>query len=159
VSRYVHSASNALKILGGNVPPCVLHAVLSSWTNSWTTERRFQQDMRDCVLCSSCKGKYEMEHYLVCPFGFQAISRKLRLSPSQNHAARFMLVDPRRSDDTVLMALALYGVRGTVHKLRAQQYRAVPGESQKHIWEQIRIAAAHHAGVGRRLKFLWADVA
>ena len=100
-----------------------------------------------------------MEHYLVCPFGFQAIARKLRLNPSPNLPARLMLVDPRRYDDNVLMALALYGVRGTVHKFRAQHYRAEPGESQKHIWEQIRIAAAHHAGVGRRLKSLWSDVA
>ena len=56
-----------------------------------------------------------------------------------------MLVDLRRYDDTVFMALALHGVRGTVQKFLAQHYRAEPGESQKHIWEQMRIAAAHQA--------------
>jgi hypothetical protein len=88
------------------------------------------QDVRDCVLCSSCKGKDEMERYLICPFGFQAISCKFRLDPFPNGAARFMLVDLRRYDDTVLMALALYGVRGTVHKFQAQQYRAEPSSTE-----------------------------
>lgn len=49
-----------LHFLRGQVPPCVLHAVFTTWTNAWCTDRRFQQDLRDCALCDSCKGKDEI---------------------------------------------------------------------------------------------------
>ena len=136
------------------VPPCVLHAVFTTWSNAWCTDRRFQQDLRDCVLSDSCKGKDEIEHYLVCRHGFGNLRPKLRLNASPNHAARAMLLVDGRGDELILSAVALYAVRGVVHKMRAQNRRA--SIVQKDLWEQVRVAAMYSGSLNKRLGTLWA---
>ena len=118
------------------------------------TDRRFQQDLRDCVLCESCKGKDEIEHYLVCQHGFSALRPKLRQAYSPNHAARAMLLVSKGGDDLIISAVALYAVRGVVHKMRAQNRRA--SIVQKHLWEEIGIAARYSGSLSKKLESLWA---
>ena len=57
-----------------------------------------QNDLRDCVLCTECKGKDEMEHYLVCPNGFPAVCHKLRIQPKKISFVRrdLRLVGPKQ---------------------------------------------------------------
>ena len=116
------------------------------------TDRRYQNDLRDCVLCTKCKGKDEIEHYLCCPYGFVSICRKLNIKPNPSQLSRVMLVKSDKQDNPVLMSLILYSIRGVVHKLRAKQYRAKPSEITAFLWEQIRVAAAHHSGLSKRLR-------
>ena len=149
------SAIFVLQFLHGKVHPCVLHAIFTTWANAWCTDRRFQQDLRDCVLCQSCKGKDELEHYLVCRHGFSALRPKLRLQVSPNHAARAMLLVCKSGDDLIFSAVALYAVRGVVHKMRAQSRRA--SNVQKHLWEQVRIAARYSGSLRKKLESLWAS--
>merc|ERR1712070_153794 len=99
-----------------------------------------------------------MEHYLVCPYGLPRIRVKLRLRQQPIHLHGAMLLDGLRREDTVLSATALYALRGTVHKLRAQNTRASPTNIQKHLWEQVRIAALHHKALGKQINKLWADM-
>ena len=152
---YARCAMFVLHMWRGHVPPCVAHAVFNTWTNAWCTDRRFQQDLRDCVLCSSCKGKDEVEHYLVCRHGFGTLRPKLRLKAAPNHAARAMLLGSEGGDDLILSAVALYAVRGVVHKMRAQNRRA--SIVQKHLWEQVRVAALYSNTLKQKLGSLWAD--
>ena len=152
--NYARRAIFVLQFLHDKVPPCVLHAIFTTWANAWCTDRRFQQDLRDCVLCGSCKGKDELEHYLVCRHGFSALRPKLRLPASPNHAARAMLLVCKSGDDLIISAVALYAVRGVVHKMRAQSRRA--SNVQKHLWEQVRIAARYSGSLKQKLESLWA---
>ena len=107
------------------------------------------------MLCDTCKGKDELEHYLVCPHGFRTVGPKLKVAVETAPMKRVMLVGAKSSDDVVLLASILYGLRGAVHKLRAQNSRAKPNESKAHIWEQIRIACAHHKGLSHRVDSIW----
>ena len=138
-------------ILYKSVPPCVMHATFSTWANAWNTDKRYQQDLRDCVLCSSCKGKDEMEHYLICPFGLCNIRRKLKLQKDPRTLARAMLLDCCSGEDLALAAVSLYAVRGVVHKLRAQNCRADSNSIHKHLWEQVRITAMHNRAVASKI--------
>ena len=107
------------------------------------------------MLCESCKGKDEIEHYLVCRHGFGTLRPKLRLASSPNHAARAMILDCKGGDDLIISAVALYAVRGVVHKMRAQNRRA--SIVQKHLWEQVRIAARYSGSLRKKLESLWAS--
>jgi len=152
---YARRAIYVLSVLHGHIPPCVLHAVFTTWTNAWCTDRRFQQDLRDCVLCGTCKGKDEIEHYLVCVHGLGPLRLRLRLAASPNHIARAMLLISKGADDLVLSAVALYAVRGVVHKMRAQNLRAC--NVQKHLWEQVRTAAMYSSTLKSKMGSLWAS--
>jgi len=152
---YAHQAIRVLHALHGRVPPCVLHALFTTWTNAWCTDRRFQQDLRDCVLSPSCRGKDEIEHYLICTHGFSMIRSKLRLPTAPNNAAHSMLLSSRVGDDTVLSAVSVYAVRGVVHKMRALNQRA--SNVQKHLWEQVRVAALYSSTLKEKLGTLWAN--
>ena len=46
----VRRAPAFLYSLAPIVPPCVQHAVISSWFNGWCTSRRFQQPVRKCNM-------------------------------------------------------------------------------------------------------------
>ena len=153
--KHADSAISVLARLKGNVPPCVLNAIFSTWCNAWNTDRRFQNDLRDCVLCSNCKGKDEIEHYLRCPYGFAPLCRKLNINPNPCQLNRVMLVTRTKQDDPILMSVILYSIRGTVHKLRDKHYRAKPSEITAFMWEQVRVAAAHHAGLRKRIHSIW----
>merc|ERR1719401_1887422 len=131
-----------------------MRCLFTSWANAWCTDRRLQQDLRDCVLCRTCKGKDEIEHYLVCQHGSTSVRRKLRLPAEPNDTARALLLNPQQGDDAVLSAVALYAVRGVVHKMRAQNLRAC--NVQRHLWEQVRVAAMYSKASNVKLQSSWA---
>jgi len=66
-----------------------------------------------------------------------------------------MLIEGRCRDDTVFSAVALYAVRAVVHKMRAQSCR--DSDIQKHLWEQVRIAALQCNALAQKLKKLWVN--
>ena len=66
----------------------------------------------------------------------------------KNNGNRF-----KGGDDLIFSAVALYAVRGVVHKLRAQSRRA--SNVQKHLWEQVRIAARYSGSLRKKLESLW----
>ena len=53
----------------------------------------------------------------------------------------------------IISAVALYAVRGVVHKMRAQNRRA--SFVQKHLWEQVRVAARYSGSLTKKLESLW----
>lgn len=92
------------------------------------------------------------EHYLVCRHGFSAFRPKLRQKASPNHAARAMLLVSKSGDDLIISAVALCAVRGVVHKMRARYRRA--SIAQKHLWEQVKIAARYSGSLSKKLESL-----
>ena len=151
-------ACTAVKVLDnlhGKVPPCVLHAVITTWLNAWHTDARYQKEPRPCVLSRHCKGKDTLEHYVVCPTVWNTIFSKLRAKNVPRSRDRFFLLDPSHKDDIVILACIVYSVRRTVHKFRARNDRVCEEESKRYLWEAVKIAAAHNAHTAKIIKSKW----
>ena len=58
----------------GHVPPCVLFAVINTFSNGWTTEARFQKSVSDCLLCYECSGVDSLDHYASCIVAWRIFS-------------------------------------------------------------------------------------
>ena len=143
--RLASKAKKVLAILSGNVPPCIMHTIVATWCNGWHTDRRFQQPTRACVLCDECGGYDEIEHYLICPFMYEAIFSKYSLNVAPRRFGRLLLVDTAHGDDVLLLACILYGIRRSVNILRAKNARATRGELLSRLMESIKVALSYHA--------------
>ena len=61
----------------GKWKPCVLAALLRTWTNGWVTEHRFQREDMPCLFCKASVDK--IEHIAVCPVLIRCASNYFRL--------------------------------------------------------------------------------
>ena len=104
--------------ISNEVPPCVKHAVWSTWLNGWTTARRFQQRGSVCVLCH--EGEDSIEHYAVCDVQWKAFNCEYPfvIDGTFNN---FMLAGSLDGEELIALACHMYAVKTATNIARASK--------------------------------------
>ena len=145
---------NIIQELHGNVPPCVMHAVLRTWMNGWISSRRFQTTGQ-CRLCNECAGADCIEHYLFCDATWKVATRHFNLRRSASAFARLSGLQIETQDNLFILVTLLYAVYVSVKALRIDNARAAQHQGDRMIWERVRSAGMSHPGLGKQIQRFW----
>ena len=83
--------------------------------------------------------------------------KELRVRNRPRSRSRFFFLHTLPEDNIILLACIVYSVRYNVHKLRSKNVRAEVEHIGKHLWEAVKLAAAHHTQTNSILKSVWRD--
>ena len=132
-----------LKSLSAQVPLCVLHAVLLSWLNGWTTSRRFQVvPPLACRFGHHCGGSDDLEHYAVCPelWGSFPHWADLKLDyVDQLTLSRFLLADGHDPRPPIKAAVAVFAVLGAFNLAKVREAKFSHLELRAVLTERIQM--------------------
>ena len=143
---------NAKKVrcdLRGQVPPCVLHALLITWLKGWCTSRRFQQAVGKCRLCRECEGLDELEHYVRCPFAWEAAPRFAKVGVAPTTLQEALVLGQCDADMIARRAVMIYAIYGTFNAARAANARFSRRALALKMLECFRTASQLHPRVSR----------
>jgi hypothetical protein len=157
-----HLARRAVRVyadIQGEVPPCVVAALIRTHFNGWCTARRFQEPARGkCSLSEDCSGEDSIEHYACCQCTRDFARRRLRF-PGELELQTFLGLDVMDSHARIRTALLVYAVYNVVNSLRSQQLRAQRGTADHLLRERLRYACMLHNGCDSFVRSLWSNVA
>ena len=99
-----------------------------------------------CRLCRDCQGDDSLEHYAVCPYGWDVWEKVFGIELTRG-ICTFTL--RRQVDDGLLVVLAcfIYAVKGAFEKARAKGKRWTEAELDSEIRSRIKTTTVHCRGL------------
>ena len=152
IGRAVRRGERIIQLIKGQVPSCVVAALVRTWFNGWCTPRRFQQGRGKCLLSDECTGDDSIEHYARCTWGWHTAKRRLRIEESPRNIGRFMLLEQSANDDPFLLAANLYAVYCTTNHFRALGRRGHGEEAFQLIAAAYTKASMLNQRLSRRIR-------
>jgi hypothetical protein len=155
IGRAVRRAEQIIQLIKGQVPPCVVAALVRTWFNGWCTSRRFQQGRGRCLLSDECTGDDSIEHYARCTWSWHTAKRRLRIEESPRNIGRFMLLEQSVNDDPALLAANLYAVYCATNHFRALGRRGHGEEASQLIAAAYTKASMLNQRLPGRIRSTW----
>ena len=149
ITLCIRSANIVKCNMQGRVPPCVLYAVLITWLNGWCTSRRYQQSVGKCRLYPECEGLDELEHYVRCPFAWEAAPRFAHLGDAPTTLQEALVLGQCDADTCVRRAVMIYAIYGTFNAARAADSRLSRQVLALKLLERFRTASQMHPFISR----------
>ena len=129
--------------LQGLLPACVLHAILITWLNGWSTSRRFQQrPVGPCRYSSACIGSDDLEHYSCCPFLWSS-APWAPTAGRERSLREFLLLGPvphATDDDLKAHGYWIFAAYGAFNFARARQQVLPPEHLFRVLAERFAFA-------------------
>ena len=139
-----------LTSLTGRVPLCVLHAVLLSWFNGWTTSRRFQViPPLGCRFGHHCGGRDDIEHYAVCLELWDNFPAWTGLRFESLSLEKFLLAGREDPNPLIKSAVAVSAALGAFHLAKAKNTKYRNEELRAILSERIQMVRVYSRTVRR----------
>ena len=157
LTNAIRMSAKAKCSLQGQVPACVLHAVLITWFNGWCTSRRFQGAIGPCRLCNVCEGRDEVEHYVQCPWAWKCALKFARLGAAPYSMSEALLLEPYERETCARRAVMLFALYGAFNGARASDMRLNPRTLRLTLLERFRAASQMNKRVSSLFAFTIPD--
>ena len=141
-------APSFLELVRTRVPPCVVHAVVTSWFNGWCTTRRFQLAVIRCRARPECDGRDELEHYAVCRHLRQCAEHFLGIPHRPASLGKFLGVDRDPAEGSAAAALHAYAALAVFNSVHHGNHVVTDTADLLHLYRQ---GLRHAATVDGRL--------
>ena len=102
-----------------------------------------------CRLFRECEGLDELEHYVRCPFAWEAAPRFVRLGDAPTTLQEALVLGQCDADKCVRRAVMIYAIYGTFNAARAADSRLSTQVLALKLLERFRTASQMHPFVSR----------
>ena len=156
--EFVGYAFKNLEYIRAVVPPCVLFAIISTWSNAWCSAPRFQEGFGTCWICDVCLGTDSIHHYGECRIAWETFCAKYGIQVRRRNLFSFLCVDPdMEKENLIFQAVHMYAVKHAFDHARSSGKRIPLAGASSIVWEGHRTAMLYSKQLRKMFHEKWSS--